>query len=218
MKKTTKLLLLLLFFQATSTAQISIDSVHVFLGGLDQWGDRIVDSVYVGGTSNGPVFMRRSPIGSQHNDICGTIPIGFYFGGCDTIPFSYNKILPIGFSTRRIIFSSVWDTLAGCSSPAVPIVTDLVLWNPCFTLSINDTQKDETFTFVPNPAKNTVQISFEKFVNVKSIGLFSISGQLVKRFTTQERVLNVQDIVSGIYFLRVESNEGLFTKKVIIQH
>ena len=90
MKKTIKLLLLLLFFQATSTAQISIDSINVFLGAHTQWGGLIVDSVYVQGNSTGPTFKSFTPAGAQFNDLGGTIIIVVFFDGCDTVP--YNKV------------------------------------------------------------------------------------------------------------------------------
>ena len=91
MKKAIKLLLLLLFFQATSTAQFSIDSIHVF-----QSSGQIVDPVYVQGVSNGQVFNRvlRSPA----NDLCGALYISMYFQACNpnqSTPF--NTTIQFGF-------------------------------------------------------------------------------------------------------------------------
>ena len=89
MKKAIKLVLLLLFFQATSIAQISIDSINVFLGAHTQWGGLIVDSVYVEGYSVGPNY-RDTSLSPRFNDLCGTMYVGLFFDGCDTVPSSYS--------------------------------------------------------------------------------------------------------------------------------
>ncbi len=218
MKKAIKLLLLLLFFEATSFAQISIDSVNVFLGAQTQWGGLIVDSVYIEGNSTGPTFKSFTPAGAQFNDLCGTIVIGLFFEGCDTTPSTYSQIIPIGFDTERIIFYAIWDTLTGCSLPTSAVATDTLIWSNCFTSSLSEKNQANNLKIAPNPASNQIQITFEKTISIDAIALHNINGKLVRQFNSNERTFDVQQLNSGIYFLKVESNEGVVTKKIVIQH
>lgn len=70
----------------------------------------------------------------------------------------------------------------------------------------------------PNPAQDQIKITFEKSVSIQAIELYNINSKLVRQSTAQERVLNVQEIVSGVYLLRVASTDGSFTKKVVNQN
>ncbi|GGG63183.1 T9SS-dependent choice-of-anchor J family protein [Epilithonimonas arachidiradicis] len=70
-------------------------------------------------------------------------------------------------------------------------------------LDVNDIAKHNTVKIYPNPAKNVVNIGTD--LAVKSIELFSMTGQLLKTFSKDSKQINVGDLKAGNYLLRVKS-------------
>ncbi|HOS16093.1 MAG TPA: T9SS type A sorting domain-containing protein [Bacteroidales bacterium] len=70
----------------------------------------------------------------------------------------------------------------------------------------------------PNPANDKVSINLKNNGNA-TIQLFNILGQEVKTvYTTENKVeVNVSDLNSGIYFIRVDQNNKTFTAKIMKQ-
>jgi hypothetical protein len=61
----------------------------------------------------------------------------------------------------------------------------------------------------PNPANNTISIKNASSMNIQSIAISNVSGQLVKTMRTFDGgQINVQDLRSGVYFVRVLSNDN----------
>ncbi|MBL7890422.1 MAG: T9SS type A sorting domain-containing protein [Bacteroidia bacterium] len=90
--------------------------------------------------------------------------------------------------------------------------------------SIIESEIDESVVSVyPNPTKEILNISFsEKSLGITKIKLMTLTGQILY----QEKVLNSKasfismntaEIPSGIYFLIIESENQMITKKVIIE-
>jgi len=61
----------------------------------------------------------------------------------------------------------------------------------------------------PNPANNTIALKNMSSMNIQSIAITNISGQLVKTLKTYDGgQINVQDLRSGVYFVRVLSSDN----------
>ena len=61
----------------------------------------------------------------------------------------------------------------------------------------------------PNPANKTIALKNASSMNIKSIVITNISGQQVKQIKTYDGgQINVQDLRSGVYFVRVLSTEN----------
>ncbi len=61
----------------------------------------------------------------------------------------------------------------------------------------------------PNPANNTITLKNASSMNIQSIVITNISGQLVKSMKTYDGgQINVQDLRAGVYFVRVLTNEN----------
>jgi hypothetical protein len=69
----------------------------------------------------------------------------------------------------------------------------------------------------PNPANDIVFI--ESIYNIERIKVFNYNGQLVDNETVNNTIykVNTSNFVSGIYFFRIETSEGIISKRVIIQ-
>ncbi|WNH13142.1 T9SS type A sorting domain-containing protein [Thalassobellus suaedae] len=88
------------------------------------------------------------------------------------------------------------------------------------TLS-NKKISDSEFSISPNPANNSVELSFGK-VNISSINvkIYNIQGkQILKASKTLQNksvILDVSKLKSGLYFIKVSDGISVTTKKLII--
>lgn len=63
----------------------------------------------------------------------------------------------------------------------------------------------------PNPTNGDVTIDN---INVEFVEIYSMQGQCVGRF--DDKHINVENLSSGMYFLKVKDHDGrLFTDKII---
>jgi hypothetical protein len=86
----------------------------------------------------------------------------------------------------------------------------------------NTTQLAEnSFKFFPNPAVNKLFI--ESKIQITKVSIFDIMGKeiLYKKIEKPSEIielnLNETAIQKGIYFIKMQSNEGEFTHKIIIE-
>lgn len=85
------------------------------------------------------------------------------------------------------------------------------------TLSINS-ESLKLFTRVfPNPAMDIFQIEVSDDTEIEGIELFNMKGEHVKYFSKVEKTLDVSELVSGVYYLRISTNKGEITQKVLIE-
>lgn len=89
------------------------------------------------------------------------------------------------------------------------------------TTGLNNVDKEKAnFQIAPNPANGQfVQINMDQFLGEKTIQLINTIGELVYETTTSVEAyqLNIQNLSSGIYFVRTSTKNQLVTKKLIIK-
>ena len=94
-----------------------------------------------------------------------------------------------------------------------------IIQKPCLTTSILEKKSGGEFGFFPNPAINSLKVSFNE-LGSKTISLIDSQGKsLITSQTEETQVeLNTESLNNGLYFLRVKSGRGERTEKVIVQH
>ena len=70
------------------------------------------------------------------------------------------------------------------------------------------------FHIYPNPASKEFTIDIENLI-LEKVNIYNILGQLVKTEIT--KIINIENLKSGIYNLEIISNKGKSTKKLIIE-
>lgn len=107
------------------------------------------------------------------------------------------------------------DSIQGYIHPKIMRVMQIGNWE---ALSINSVRKNELFKMYPNPAEDAVVIE-SKGKTLEEIVIMDISGKVVSRdqVWNQTMAINVKDLNSGVYFVKVRSNEEEFVEKLIIQ-
>lgn len=85
------------------------------------------------------------------------------------------------------------------------------------TLSTDDFVSSK-FSVYPNPANDLVTVSNNGSIQINKVSITDINGRTVKSLNyngVTETQVNISDLNSGIYFMNIDTNEGIATKKVI---
>ena len=86
---------------------------------------------------------------------------------------------------------------------------------------INTIEEGFHFTVFPNPAKSQVIISWGGNGEIATGHLTDLTGKSMQTFTihTQNNtyILPLSSLASGIYFIQLQTAEGTFTQKLIIE-
>lgn len=91
----------------------------------------------------------------------------------------------------------------GTSNWARGINIDNVSVVDAAALAVGEITKNESVKIYPNPAKSIVNIATDMTVN--SVEVFSMTGQLLKTFSNESKQINVSDLKTGTYILRIKS-------------
>jgi hypothetical protein len=77
------------------------------------------------------------------------------------------------------------------------------------------------FSLYPNPTNGSVNLQFATSIDVKSVSVISISGRTVysqnMNGASDVYQLDLQDIASGVYIVKVDTAEGSFNKRLVKQ-
>jgi len=71
-------------------------------------------------------------------------------------------------------------------------------------LGVND-KNAPSFNVYPNPAKDIVYISGTE--GMANVTMFDLQGRVVKQVSTQSSTIQVSDLPSGMYVIRIENND-----------
>ncbi|MFT5262603.1 MAG: hypothetical protein ACI8YQ_001339 [Polaribacter sp.] len=104
-----------------------------------------------------------------------------------------------------------------------------------FLINLGDMPIDETsvtplstdnlntvaFDIFPNPSSGIFTVEFDESKKLESIQVFNNLGQLARTFNsdrnTNVRILHLEDMPKGIYFVEIRTEDGMGIKKVIIE-
>lgn len=78
------------------------------------------------------------------------------------------------------------------------------------------TNEDELLIF-PNPATNYIQVqAIDHQYKSEKFQLLTIDGKMVKEGRLESEQINISDMNKGVYLLNIKTDEGIITKKIII--
>jgi hypothetical protein len=102
---------------------------------------------------------------------------------------------------------TISNNASACNSAAI-------VQAACIALSTLDINKLDLLALCPNPANNVLNI--EMTTELKSIEIYNIQGQKVK--VANQKQINVSDLASGMYMIRIQDSENaVSTKKFLKQ-
>lgn len=83
----------------------------------------------------------------------------------------------------------------------------------CNTVSIENVFDQSNIIMYPNPAAN--QVTIETTETILNVQCYNLMGQLL--FETQDKVLNINDLPQGTYLIKVRTEDGVLSEKLIVQ-
>ena len=81
-------------------------------------------------------------------------------------------------------------------------------------LSVEEFSLENSVSIYPNPTNDIITVDVANAINVNSLEIFNIVGKRVMKTNTAGTV-DLSDLNAGVYMLRVQTDEGVVTKKVI---
>jgi hypothetical protein len=80
----------------------------------------------------------------------------------------------------------------------------------------NIVKQNQMLNVYPNPANDIIHVAMNNGEPIQSVEIYNFNGTRV----LETKSLNIQstNISSGIYFIRVKTNQNTYTKKIKISH
>ena len=81
-------------------------------------------------------------------------------------------------------------------------------------LSADDVTLEKSLKLYPNPTKNIINVN-SPLIDINKIEIYSVIGKKMKQFTLNLNKINIDDLSSGLYLIKVISDKGSYTTKFI---
>ena len=170
--------------------------------------------------NNGPFPSFCSPIFSSQDSLIGgeiTFDVIFNFAGPNnTNCWRQDTFNLIGYTQGAYSLNCNWFNINLTSSANTPSIFSA---DTVQVVVLNSTgiakAAIENVTISPNPADGFFTIGGAQN-EVNQIELFSLSGQKVRDFDAKETHHSLVGLENGIYLLRIYSNEGVVSRKLLV--
>jgi len=115
--------------------------------------------------------------------------------------------------TTTYSFTGLYTTSSSRTCTAQSSKTIVV--NAC--IGINELEALQNITVSPNPANDKLFIQNPMNIEMKRVSLQSVEGKEILMLDNKYEI-NISTLSEGIYFLKLETDKGFLTKRIIIQH
>lgn len=85
-------------------------------------------------------------------------------------------------------------------------------------LGVNQVTEKVNFTVSPNPATSMVSVNSSVNASINAVEMFDLNGRMVKSVKVDNLSninVNIADLASGVYLMKITSETGITTKKII---
>lgn len=133
-----------------------------------------------------------------------------------------NQKFSIGFDQRTDnsdkVFFNLGTTWSQSSIPGSVMIRP-VFGQEYSWVGVEENEKDSQLLIYPNPSTGTVHLQEQyggQLTNA-TVQVFDLSGRAVHQQTGNLKTLTLDHLTSGTYILRVETEKGIFTQRIILQ-
>ncbi len=87
------------------------------------------------------------------------------------------------------------------------------------TEGVTENLFENYFSMYPSPSKGLLNIDIKNEIEFTSMDIYNVTGQLVAKFENQLQAKNVFDLSNqsnGLYFVRINTTKGVFSKSFVI--
>ncbi len=149
------------------------------------------------------------------------LPAGTFYTGVMMPAESSSDSLYFGFDLNRIGNNHVYYNVLSTWNPS--LLHGAVMMRPLLgqeikpSLISNVSTNEEPWGIFPNPADNTISISFNHSGNTE-YNISNIQGQSIKTGTIiKDNIIDISSLSSGLYFMNISNNGILNTPKKFIK-
>lgn len=84
-------------------------------------------------------------------------------------------------------------------------------------LGVKNNTIDALISLYPNPATTVLNIENASTFTIDAVAIYSVNGSLLREVKNQQNLetISVADLASGIYFVKIKSNDKVITKKFV---
>jgi hypothetical protein len=123
---------------------------------------------------------------------------------------------PTGKTPKDLV---IYSSSSSTSSVATAAIFDDIYFRAQSdtNLSVNENLIASKISVSPNPAKDFVTISTDNSLTINKVDVLDINGRLVQQNifdNISNTQINISDLSSGLYFMKISSNKGTLTKKI----
>jgi hypothetical protein len=88
------------------------------------------------------------------------------------------------------------------------------------TVGLKEQQQNQAalLKVYPNPVQEQLYLEFIPNARITSIQLYDLQGKVVKSYHQKVNSISVNGLKNGIYFLKVISENGVNTEKVVVSN
>ncbi|MBL4668176.1 MAG: T9SS type A sorting domain-containing protein, partial [Flavobacteriales bacterium] len=83
----------------------------------------------------------------------------------------------------------------------------------CGFVGVNEESTAQSFSIYPNPVNSQLNIKSEE--KIETITIMDIMGKTLETIVTPNSTINVSHLTKGIYFLQIQMDNRLVSKKFI---
>jgi hypothetical protein len=199
-------------------------SVPSTTGGATANNDWLISPQITLGTTNTVKFWAKAC-----NATYGQERFGVYVSTTDTNVASFVKISTGAFITTPAITWAEYSYTLPATYDGLPVYVGIKCTSPdMFGFAVDDFSVSavslstesffqSNFVMVPNPTTGLVNVKAKTNVEVSQIDVTDINGRVVKTIKGFANEMNISELNAGVYFLKIYSNLGTGTSKIIKQ-
>lgn len=147
------------------------------------------------------------------------------------------RVYPAETSTRvdavtlegsiEILEAKQWDmrgfgedaTRSVCEPEYLPTAFRKPKNDPDPPTSIEEKKMNDQIKMFPNPAKGQIKVQLASFQGIERLNIISSSGRILKsiEYSGTESVIDVSNLVKGVYFVQLLGHKINYTRKIILE-
>jgi len=129
--------------------------------------------------------------------------------------WSFNWTAPTTFTSNLTFYAAA---LSANVTGDIKSQTVLISDNIGGVLAIKNVQFID-FNMYPNPTDGIVNVQLPSDINEAKVDIFDYLGRQImqKHITTSDHIINVSNLSTGIYFVRIKSNLKTGTRKLVVK-
>lgn len=110
---------------------------------------------------------------------------------------------------------SIPSVPAGLNTITKGGTTNLFYIKTAYVLAVPQNNAKSTLVLYPNPVTNELNIAVSNSEIIENVSIYNLTGQMVKNSKGDIKTIDMSDLSSGNYFVKVQTNTGVVNKKII---